>query len=133
MSGEPKSSSDSGVRPTRIRQTAHVEPTGRRLAVLSFTALGIVYGDIGTSPLYAFREVFHPERGIAPTVEAVHGLLSMIVWSLILIVSIKYVARTTVAKVAFSRCWRSSRATAVHGPAGARLGHSFRIGSPEVA
>lgn len=92
MSSEPKSSSDSALRPTRTRQTAHVEPTGRRLAVLSFTALGVVYGDIGTSPLYAFKEAFHPRHGIAPTVEAVYGVLSMIVWSLILIVSVKYIA-----------------------------------------
>jgi KUP system potassium uptake protein len=69
-----------------------VAPRGRRLAVLSFTALGVVYGDIGTSPLYAFREAFHPAHGVAPTVEAVYGILSMIVWSLILIVSIKYIA-----------------------------------------
>jgi KUP system potassium uptake protein len=90
--GEPKSSSETGRRPTRTRQTAHVDPKGRRLAALSFTALGVVYGDIGTSPLYAFREAFHPEHGVAPTVEAVYGVLSMIVWSLILIVSIKYIA-----------------------------------------
>jgi KUP system potassium uptake protein len=69
-----------------------IEPKGRRLAVLSFTALGVVYGDIGTSPLYAFREAFHPVHGVPPTVDAVYGVLSMIVWSLILIVSIKYIA-----------------------------------------
>ena len=90
--GDPKAASETGSRLTRTRPTAHVDPKGRRLAVLSFTALGVVYGDIGTSPLYAFREAFHPEHGVAPTVEAVYGILSMIVWSLILIVSIKYIA-----------------------------------------
>jgi len=53
-------------------------------------ALGVVYGDIGTSPLYAFRECFNPEYGLAPTVAGVYGILSLIVWSLILIVSVKY-------------------------------------------
>ncbi len=90
--GDPKAASETGSRLTRTRPTAHAAPKGRRLAVLSFTALGVVYGDIGTSPLYAFREAFHPEHGVTPTVEAVFGILSMIVWSLILIVSIKYIA-----------------------------------------
>jgi KUP system potassium uptake protein len=67
-------------------------PTGRRLAILTLTALGVVYGDIGTSPLYAVREVFKPEYGLAPSVANVRGMLSLIVWSLILIVSVKYVA-----------------------------------------
>ena len=40
--------------------------TGRRLALLTLTALGVVYGDIGTSPLYALRECFKAEYGIAP-------------------------------------------------------------------
>jgi KUP system potassium uptake protein len=65
-------------------------PTGRGLAALSLTALGVVYGDIGTSPLYAFRECFKAEHGLLPTVSAVYGILSLIVWSLILIVSVKY-------------------------------------------
>jgi KUP system potassium uptake protein len=64
--------------------------TRRRLARLSLVALGVVYGDIGTSPLYAFRECFNPQYGLAPTVASVYGVLSLIVWSLILIVSVKY-------------------------------------------
>ena len=82
-----------GSRSARARRRAGVEikPTGRHLATLSLTALGVVYGDIGTSPLYAFRECFSPEYGLAPTVSTVYGLLSSIVWSLILIVSIKYI------------------------------------------
>jgi KUP system potassium uptake protein len=91
-SGDAESLSETGDRPTRLRPTAHVEPNGRRLAVLAFTALGVVYGDIGTSPLYAFREAFHPEHGVRPTMDAVYGVLSLIVWSLILIVSIKYIS-----------------------------------------
>ena len=73
-------------------QREHVEehPTGRRLAILSLTALGIVYGDIGTSPLYAFREGFTGHHAFVPTQENVYGLLSLITWALILVVSVKY-------------------------------------------
>ena len=70
-----------GAHPTRARPTRHEEPTGRHLAALCLTSLGVVYGDIGTSPLYAFREAFHPQHGVPPTTDAVHGVLSMIVWS----------------------------------------------------
>ena len=66
-------------------------PSGKRLAVLGLTALGIVYGDIGTSPLYALRECFKPEYGLAATIPNVYGILSLIVWSLIVVVSIKYI------------------------------------------
>jgi len=65
-------------------------PTGKRLAGLSLAALGIVFGDIGTSPLYALRECFHGEYGIAVTPENVLGVLSLIFWALMLIVSFKY-------------------------------------------
>ncbi|HEY0169816.1 MAG TPA: potassium transporter Kup [Pyrinomonadaceae bacterium] len=66
------------------------EPRGRYLAVLSLTALGIVYGDIGTSPLYAMRECFHGPHAIRPTPENVFGVMSLIFWALILIISVKY-------------------------------------------
>src|SRR5215813_1422588 len=62
-----------------------------RLGILSLTALGVVYGDIGTSPLYAFRACFSPQYGLPLTPATVLGVLSLIVWSLFLIVSIKYV------------------------------------------
>jgi KUP system potassium uptake protein len=73
-------------------QRHHVEshPTGKRLALLSLTALGIVYGDIGTSPLYAFRDGFMGHHPYAPTQTNVYGLLSLITWALILVVSVKY-------------------------------------------
>ena len=53
--------------------------------------MGVVYGDIGTSPLYALRECFKPEHGLGPEPANVYGVLSLIVWSLIIIVSIKYI------------------------------------------
>ncbi len=63
-------------------------PTGRRLATLSLAALGVVYGDIGTSPLYALRESFL--HRIGPTSDNVLGLLSLIFWSLVIVISVKY-------------------------------------------
>jgi KUP system potassium uptake protein len=60
------------------------------LFVLSLSALGVVYGDIGTSPLYALRECFHPGHGVAPTTANVLGILSLIFWSLTIVISFKY-------------------------------------------
>jgi len=60
------------------------------LATLSLVALGVVYGDIGTSPLYAMREAFHGPHAIAVTASNILGVLSLIFWSLALVVTIKY-------------------------------------------
>ena len=82
--------------PTDIHATitgGHVErvtPRGRYLLVLSLAAVGVVYGDIGTSPLYALRECFHGPHSIVPTPANILGVLSLIFWSLIIIISIKY-------------------------------------------
>lgn len=62
---------------------------GRYTALLTLGALGVVYGDIGTSPLYAFREAFHV-AGLPVTEGAVLGVLSLIFWGLVLVVTIKY-------------------------------------------
>ena len=61
------------------------------LAALSVAAIGVVYGDIGTSPLYTLKEVFSPAHGIATSHENVLGILSLIFWSLLIVVSLKYV------------------------------------------
>ena len=69
----------------------HDSPTGKaQLAALSLAALGVVYGDIGTSPIYAMRESLHGVHGVAATQANVLGLLSLIVWALIIVISIKY-------------------------------------------
>ena len=62
-----------------------------RTGVLILSALGVVFGDIGTSPLYALRECFNGVHAIPVTVANVYGVLSLIVWSLIITVSVKYV------------------------------------------
>ncbi|WP_375769899.1 potassium transporter Kup [Archangium gephyra] len=68
---------------------AAAEPS-KRIATLALGALGIVYGDIGTSPLYALRECFSGPHRVAPTHENVLGVLSLVFWALIIVVSVKY-------------------------------------------
>ena len=71
-------------------EPSHPSRAGRRLAILSVGALGIVYGDIGTSPLYAMREALNATG--APISEAsVFGILSLVFWTLTLVVAVKYV------------------------------------------
>ena len=65
--------------------------TDNRLRVLTLAAIGVVYGDIGTSPLYTMKEVFSKEHGLALTEANLLGAVSLIVWGLTLIVSLKYV------------------------------------------
>ncbi|MDZ4259294.1 MAG: potassium transporter Kup [Gemmatimonadales bacterium] len=66
-------------------------PRGKVLAGLSFAALGVVYGDIGTSPLYAIKECFRGPHAMAFTEDNVLGILSLIFWSLNFVVSFKYI------------------------------------------
>lgn len=62
----------------------------RRLFAFSLAALGVVFGDIGTSPLYAMRECFHGEHGIAASPANILGVLSLIFWALTIVISVKY-------------------------------------------
>ncbi|HTQ12568.1 MAG TPA: potassium transporter Kup [Rhizomicrobium sp.] len=64
----------------------------RREAALTLGALGVVFGDIGTSPLYALRQSAIAAGGALPGMEAVMGVLSLIFWSLLIVVTVKYVA-----------------------------------------
>ncbi|HET8610129.1 MAG TPA: potassium transporter Kup [Burkholderiales bacterium] len=92
--------------------------TGSRLAALCLTALGVVYGDIGTSPLYSLRESLHGIAHLARTPANILGVLSLIFWSLIIVVTIKYlliVLRAdnrgeggVLALLALLRPWRGS-------------------------
>jgi KUP system potassium uptake protein len=66
------------------------QPHGRYLLTLALAALGVVYGDIGTSPLYAIRESFYGTHGIAVTPGNVLGVLSLVFWALVIVVTIKY-------------------------------------------
>src|SRR5262245_26144635 len=70
-------------------QQSRTHDSGLRTGI---TALGVVFGDIGTSPLYAMRECFHPNHGLTVSWASTLGVCSLIVWALILIVTLKYVA-----------------------------------------
>lgn len=63
---------------------------GNDFWVLSLAALGVVFGDIGTSPIYAIRESFHLSHGLSPDHDNTLGILSLIFWSLIIVISVKY-------------------------------------------
>jgi KUP system potassium uptake protein len=65
------------------------EPTG--LAAASLAAMGVVFGDIGTSPLYTMKEVFHGHHAVPVTPDNVLGILSLVFWALTITVSLKYV------------------------------------------
>ena len=64
----------------------------RPLLPLTLTTIGVVYGDIGTSPLYAMRECFHGSHAVPATEANVLGVLSLIIYSLLLVISVKYIA-----------------------------------------
>ena len=68
---------------------SHLQRQG--LAALTLGAIGVVYGDIGTSPLYTVAEIFKPATGVALNAENVIGSISVIVWALMLVVTLKYV------------------------------------------
>src|SRR5580765_5080769 len=77
--------------PTRsVRSSSSAPPQGGKLAALTLAAVGVVYGDIGTSPLYALKEVFAHGR-VVITPDNILGLLSLVFWTLTVIVSFKYV------------------------------------------
>jgi KUP system potassium uptake protein len=63
---------------------------GSPVPVLALSALGVVYGDIGTSPLYSLRECFLGEHGMPVTPANVYGVLSLVFWALIIVVTVKY-------------------------------------------
>ena len=80
----PEPADDAGPGTTAVRATAG--------AGLVLAALGVVFGDIGTSPLYALETVFSIDDGaVRPTPEDVYGVISLMFWSITLIVSVKYV------------------------------------------
>ena len=93
MKGATKAASAAPEEPAQSQQSTH--PTQHRSAAggLVLAALGIVFGDIGTSPLYALQTVFSIDHGaVRPTQADVYGVISMMFWSVTLIVSVKYIS-----------------------------------------
>jgi KUP system potassium uptake protein len=67
------------------------KPDVRRLAGLSLAAIGVVYGDIGTSPLYTLKECFDPDHGVPLAPDNIYGIASLVFWAIIVVVTLKYV------------------------------------------
>ena len=87
----PPSAAELAAAPAHTESHGQPRPKNpKQFALLILGALGIVYGDIGTSPLYAMREAFAPIHGIATTHDNVLGVLSLIFWALLLVVVVKY-------------------------------------------
>lgn len=74
------------------RRSRHAEQRHKNFLGIALGALGVVYGDIGTSPLYALRECFAPEHGLQLNPQNVLGILSLILWTLALVICVKYMA-----------------------------------------
>jgi KUP system potassium uptake protein len=85
---------------TEERTTAHTQPThapgishaghATSLAALALCALGVVFGDIGTSPLYTLKECLHAAGGLKASMADLYGILSLMFWALIMVVTVKY-------------------------------------------
>ena len=96
-SAEPHEASSPAPVGTSRQEPGETQPGGHdshsqaRTMALALAALGVVYGDIGTSPLYAVKECFHGPHAIAVLPVNIMGVLSLIVWSLTIVVSLKYV------------------------------------------
>jgi KUP system potassium uptake protein len=73
-----------------LKRTPPATPHSAAFAVLAIAVLGVVYGDIGTSPIYALRECFAGKNPIPITAENVLGVLSLVFWTLVLVISLKY-------------------------------------------
>ncbi len=92
----PRRSAPPPRSPSRLHPTAHLSrrrhrPQGRRPR-WSIGAIGVVYGDIGTSPLYMLRTAFTGEHGAARSTPAnVYGVLSVVFWALVVVVTLKYI------------------------------------------
>jgi KUP system potassium uptake protein len=85
----PEFSSSTLLKPVQVHGSGGEHK--KSLGVMMLAAIGVVFGDIGTSPLYALKECFDAKHGIAYTPEALFGVISMMIWALILVVTVKYV------------------------------------------
>lgn len=90
MAGSDNDDPGRNAQQEALKHAAHAAPTHQSRATLAIAVLGIVYGDIGTSPIYALREAFSGKHPIPVSPENVLGILSLIFWTLVLIISVKY-------------------------------------------
>src|SRR5688500_7091649 len=87
---EQPASSDTRLTPATGQHAAVGHHNKTPIHILALGALGVVFGDIGTSPLYAVRHCLYGAHGVSPTEANVLGVLSLIFWSMTIIVSVKY-------------------------------------------
>jgi KUP system potassium uptake protein len=92
MSAESRREQGHNAKMEELKRAPPTAPHSQSIAVLAVAVLGVVYGDIGTSPIYALRECFAGKNPILVTTDNVLGVLSLIFWTLILIISLKYMA-----------------------------------------
>jgi KUP system potassium uptake protein len=132
-----------------IREPAHsTTPQRQGLATLTLGAIGVVYGDIGTSPLYTVKEVFSPATGVALNAANLIGAVSCMFWALMLVVTLKYVtlilradnhgeggglALTALAAKAFADQPRWRHALLLLGVAGATLFYGDSVITPAIS
>jgi len=86
----PEFSESSLLRPVEISREDYPHKKGASVTLM-LAAIGVVFGDIGTSPLYALKECFSPDHGIPFSPTAVYGVISMVFWAFAIVVSLKYV------------------------------------------
>jgi KUP system potassium uptake protein len=72
--------------------SAHEHAPAQKLRTLALASLGVVFGDIGTSPLYAMRECLHHSHGVSTSAANVFGIVSLVFWALMIVISLKYLA-----------------------------------------
>jgi KUP system potassium uptake protein len=94
LTGNPIEMTTSTTDTATTATAAHGHGAKASTLTLAVGAVGVVFGDIGTSPLYAFRETFashHGAPGISPDAAHIHGVLSLVFWSMMMVVTVKYV------------------------------------------
>lgn len=87
---EAPAPSDAASEPDHAQ--AHGAGGTKQLLTLALASLGVVFGDIGTSPLYALRECLNHAHGVSTSADNVYGIVSLVFWALIVVISLKYVA-----------------------------------------
>jgi KUP system potassium uptake protein len=98
LTGNPIEMTSTASPATPDTSNGHGQGHSASTAALAIGAVGVVFGDIGTSPLYAFRETFashHGAPGISPDAAHIHGVLSLVFWSMMMVVTVKYVLTIT--------------------------------------
>ena len=90
MPAEPANGEGRNAQQEALKRATVAKPHSDSFAVLAVAVLGVVYGDIGTSPIYALRECFAGKDPIAVTPDNILGILSLMFWTLILVISLKY-------------------------------------------